>query len=172
MRSRGRCSGSGRRAGLRRSNARHRDLLAPRPPPSGPPPRPVRRPLPARRAAARAARAARRVPRIGRTARAAAWDRVLELLDQQRAVLRLALGRRRLACAALSACALREDHRLRSREIVRQRISSASSPTMESQIARPVSAQRSALDSQCRDQPAACGRQVCCGIRQSIPSSK
>jgi hypothetical protein len=27
-------------------------------------------------------------------------------------------------------------------------------------------------DSQRRNQPAACGRQVCCGIRQSMPSSR
>jgi hypothetical protein len=31
---------------------------------------------------------------------------------------------------------------------------------------------RSSVDSQCLDQPAACGRHVCCGIRQSMPSSK
>ncbi len=48
---------------------------------------------------------------------------------------------------------------------------SCSSPKMESQYARLVSRQ-SRNDSQCRNQPAACGRHVCCGRRQSMPSSK
>ena len=43
--------------------------------------------------------------------------------------------------------------------------------TMESQEQDLVSLS-SRADSQCRNQPAACGRHVCCGIRQSMPSSR
>jgi hypothetical protein len=46
------------------------------------------------------------------------------------------------------------------------------SPTRESQYAGSVRTTDRAIDSNHSDQPAACGRQVCCGMRQSMPSSR
>jgi hypothetical protein len=105
--------------------------------------RPVRHPLPDRRVAVRADRvAACRVPMIGQTARAAAFfDRVFELLDQQRTVLRLAL---RHSCSRLcgtQCLPLRDDDRMCTRKIGRQRIISAHHQQWNHNT-RPVSARR------------------------------
>ena len=119
MRSRGRCSGSGRRAGLRRSNARHRDRRS-------------------RRRHCRPSACGSFFFQVGELKlklieqRAALGglsellvpqlpDRVLQLLDQQRAVLRLAL--RRNQCRPL-----REDERMRTRKISWKRIIDAHRP--------------------------------------------
>src|SRR6266700_2938900 len=126
MRSRGRCSGSGRRAGRRRSNDGTVIFS------------------PAVAAAICVAASGLRsilfqiselklelIEQIA-TLRGLAEplvpqlsDCVFELLDQQRAMLRLALRRRssRLCCA--QRLALRDDQRMRTRKIVRKRIINA-----------------------------------------------
>ena len=173
MRSRGRCSGSGRRAGLRRSNAGTVIFSAA-----------PRRRHPRRRLGLRGVlfqvgelklelleqRAALRglaeplVPQLG--------DRELELLDQQRAVCASLSAAVALACAALSACRWAMISACAAREVVGKRIIGAHRQQWNHNTRLCVRAGESHLDSQCRDQPAACGRQVCCGIRQSMPSSK
>jgi hypothetical protein len=85
-------------------------------------------------------------------------DRELELLDQQCPVLCLALRRRGSQAHARSQDRLEANHQ-------------GSSPTMESQADALANAQPY-RDPQCRNQPAARGRQVFCGIRQSMPFSR
>ena len=97
------------------------------------------------------------VPQLG--------DRELQLLDQQRAVA---------APRPLPPCAPR----------ARQAASPSASSTSSGRESVGAHRRRwnhktrsscelaDRADSQCRDQPAACGRQVCCGSRQSIPSSR
>jgi hypothetical protein len=88
-------------------------------------------------------------------------DRELELLDQQRP--RLGFGFRGQAGGALGA-----QHCLQGVHIIGERIVGA-------HRAKRITTRRRCLrteDSNRRDQPAACGRHVCCGIRQSMPSSR
>ena len=61
--------------------------------------------------------------------------------------------------------------RLQRIHVVGQRIRRVRHARMESRDAALVTL-RSPTDSQCRVQPAACGRHVCCGSRQSMPSSR
>ena len=91
-------------------------------------------------------------------------DGELQLLDHQRLRLRCRLGSR-------ARRPLGQQHRLQRRDIIRQRIIGA-------HHLDGITRRRSCVnlrlggDSQCRDQPAACGRQVCCGMRQSMPSRR
>src|SRR4051812_37135811 len=84
-------------------------------------------------------------------------NRELELLDQ-----RLRAGELR---ARLDQRCLERFH------VIGERIRRARHTRMESQDTAFVTL-RPRPDSQCRVQPAAVGRHVCCGIRQSIPSSR
>jgi len=92
----------------------------------------------------------------------------LQLLDQQRAILRLALRRGGLRLRRKQRLALREDDRVGSCEIGRKRISRAA----HQQTSAQMRAVENLQNQENRTQPAACGRHVRCGIRQSIPSSK
>lgn len=111
------------------------------------------RPLPNRPAAARADRAAHRAPKTGQTDRAAVPDREVELLDQQRTILRFASAAAARCSAALSAwrCAMISAWALArsvggesSRLIANDGITSACGCERQSH-----------RDSQCRNQPAA-----------------
>ena len=134
--------------------------LAPHPPPN----RPV----------------AARADRASTTFRGLAELIVSELPDRELELLRSAVPgiapRSPPPVARSSACiqslALGNDERMCTRKVGWKRISHSSSPIdgihkpMRTESVNPY------RDSQCRNQPAACGRQVCCGIRQSIPSSR
>ena len=96
-------------------------------------------------------------------------DRELHLLDQQLADADFGLGIARFRLR-FQACDPRCDHhRLeRCRRAENQLWAAQSDCTTD----RKSCEIKSRADSQCRTQPAACGRHVCCGSRQSIPSSK
>jgi hypothetical protein len=88
-------------------------------------------------------------------------DGELELLNHQRAGLRLGFGRRPRGT-------LCHQHRLQRSDIVGERIIGARHAAMESQSAALVIPSHAGLVIH----PAACGRHVCCGARQSIPSRR
>ena len=92
-------------------------------------------------------------------------DRELELLDQQRP--RLGFGFRGQAGRSLRA-----QHRLQRDHIIGERIVGAHRNEENHNTPVAVWTDDRAIDSNRRDQPAACGRHVCCGIRQSMPSSR
>ena len=165
MRSRGRCSGSGRRAGLRRSNAAT---------------------LTAALAAAAAIRAAASACPASSsrsansssscsssTPRSADWPkrswRSFLIVN-----LSFSISTARY-CASLCAASRAARSATSIDCNVATSLGSESSMLIADERITERSAcltQRSGVDSKCRDQPAACGRQVCCGRRQSIPSSK
>ena len=91
-------------------------------------------------------------------------DDELQLLDHQRQRLRC-----RFCCGARGA--LGQQHRFQRRDIVRKRIISAHHQHGITKCCSCVNL-RPCSDSQYRDQPAAWGRQVCCGMRQSMPSRR
>src|SRR5947209_7299563 len=95
----------------------------------------------------------------------------LELLDGQPHIGNQGIRARSFGACLRKLGVPRQQQLLQRLDIVRQRIICAHRANKESQDARLVSLQ-SHNDSQCRNQPAACGRQVCCGSRQSMPSSK
>src|SRR5262245_12122999 len=86
-------------------------------------------------------------------------ERVFELLDLERAQLRLVLSRQ-------ARSPLREQHGPQRCDVCGKRISGVGHAATESQSASVVNHER-----RC-SHPAACGRHVRCGSRQSIPSSK
>jgi hypothetical protein len=98
-------------------------------------------------------------------------NRVLELLDLQRARFGLALSGRSARFGNTQRLALREDHGMGSGEIRRKRINGARHALTESQSNSLVNREHASQHNY-RTQPAACGRHVCCGSRQSIPSSR
>ena len=75
------------------------------------------------------------------------------------------------SAAAHARRALGQHHRLQGDRHHRAENRRRSSSEKESQSTL-LCVPRSCADSNRRDQPAACGRHVCCGIRQSMPSSR
>ena len=133
---------------------------------SAPPPRPEPGPPSARPAAARAGRAARGAPTTGRTARAAAWRSVClsfsisSAWSRTSAPMRLPLG---------------QQHRLQRLDVVGERFSGGRGHSAIVRHRAATCNDYAIAESRCRTlshQPAACGRQVRCGSRQSIPSSR
>ncbi|WP_247540008.1 hypothetical protein [Bradyrhizobium sp. 168] len=91
-------------------------------------------------------------------------NRELELLDQQGP--RMGLG-----FCGQPGRSLGEQHRLQ-RSLHHQEENHRRPSRPENHKTRSLSELLVAGDSNHSDQPAACGRQVCCGIRQSMPSSR
>ena len=103
----------------------------------------------------------------------------LQPLDLERANFRfvLRLAQRRFSLGQLLA--LGEDHRVRARQIARKRVRQAigrmferARHDAESRFASKRRPRNRALESIGRSHPAAVGRQVFCGVRQSTPDSR
>ena len=92
-------------------------------------------------------------------------DREFELLDQQ--YLRLGIRLRGQARRSLGA-----QHRLQRGHIVGEKIIGAHRPPENHKLLSLSEPPIMGINSNPSDQPAACGRHVCCGIRQSMPSSR
>ena len=164
-RSRGRCAGNGLRDGFLRVKARTGVVVAGRPPsrrrarPRRPPLRALRAGAPSARAGAPCARCAAHKARAASSRWSAADARSeRSALDASARARASSASRARSNRFSVSTSSGRESCAL----IVSDRITR-----------RALVSPRSLADSQCRKiQPAACGRHVCCGSRQSMPSRR
>jgi hypothetical protein len=94
-----------------------------------------------------------------------------QLLDRQPQMRDQRLGARSLGPRLRELGAPDTDQPLQCLDIVGQRIIGAHRRSGDHKSERRGSP-RSRAESECRNQPAVCGRQVRCGARQSIPSSR
>src|SRR5262249_25451322 len=95
----------------------------------------------------------------------------LELLDHQPQIGDQSLSVRRLGTRIRQLGVAGANQLLEYLDVVGKRIISAHADDRTTTCYTCRSIDRTS-DSQCRNQPAACGRHVCCGSRQSMPSNK
>src|ERR1700756_4331899 len=95
----------------------------------------------------------------------------LELLDRQSQMRNQSFRARRLGARLRKLSLTCANEPLQYLDVIRKRIISCHADDGITPCCACVRL-RSGDDSQRRDQPAACGRHVCCGSRQSMPSSK
>jgi len=98
-------------------------------------------------------------------------DRELHLFDHQFPGTHFRLGVAR-HCLGFQARRLRGNHhRLQGRDVIGERIRNGCHELIAAWIAG-LAIRNPQPESGSRTQPAACGRHVCCGMRQSIPSRR